>query len=40
MGFFIHELNYQFKMYEDNVLTLAKLDFLKIHFPNLEVFDE
>jgi predicted component of type VI protein secretion system len=30
----------QFKMYEDNVLTLAKLDFLKIHFPNLEVFDE
>jgi predicted component of type VI protein secretion system len=30
----------QFKMYENNVLTLAKLNFLKIHFPNLEVFDE
>jgi predicted component of type VI protein secretion system len=30
----------QFKMYENNVLTLANLDFLKIHFRNLEVFDE
>jgi hypothetical protein len=26
----------QFKMYGNNVLTLAKLDFLKIRFPNLQ----
>lgn len=26
----------QFKMYENNILNLVKLGFLKIHFPNLK----
>jgi hypothetical protein len=30
----------QFKMLENNILNFAKLGFLKIHFPNLKVFDE